>query len=321
MSETSGRTYSSKPNSNVSPLPAPVDGERMMLATSFGNVAVFASGEGPALLLIHSVNAAASAAEVRPLHEHFSRSRRVFSIDLPGYGLSHRADVPYSSAHMTEAIHETVSVIQQESVGAPVDALGVSLGAEFLARAAVERPASFRSLALVSPTGFSGSTSWEGAPGSTRGMPLLYACLRGPGAGWGRALFRQLTRPKVIRYFLERTWGDKNIDEQLWRYDILTTRQPNAEFAPLRFLAGFLFSADIHSVYEALTLPVWMSHGIRGDFTDYRNVKIVQKHANWQFTTYPTGALPYFELPQQFNVDYERFLAADHSIENGRKAI
>jgi hypothetical protein len=191
-----------------------------------------------------------------------------------------------------------------------MDALALSLASEFLARAAAERPADYRSLALVSPTGFRGTQAWRGAPGSTRAMPWLLAALRGPGQAWGGALFRGLTRPGVVRYFLERTWGGKAIDEALWRYDLLTTRQPGAEFAPLCFLSAAMFSADIHTVYEQLTQPVWMSHGVRGDFTDYRGVGVVQSRPNWRFTVYPTGALPHFEVPAQFTTDYQAFLDA-----------
>jgi len=185
--------------------------------------------------------------------------------------------------------------------------LAVSLGCEFAARAAVERPGALRSLALVSPTGFRGTRALRGAPGSTRGVPVVYRLLRGP--GWGGALFRQLTRPGVIRYFLERTWGAKAIDEDLWRHDVLTTRQPGAEFAPLHFLAANLFSADVTTLYESLALPVWMSHGVRGDFTDYRGKRFVERRPNWRFTVFPTGALPYFEQPDEFVAAYDAFLA------------
>jgi hypothetical protein len=59
---------------------------------------------------------------------------------------------------------------------------------------------------------------------------------RGPGwVGW---LFTQLTRPAVIRYFLQRTWGSRVIDETLWAYDVQSTRAPGAEHAPLAFLSG-----------------------------------------------------------------------------------
>ena len=87
----------------------------------------------------------------------------------------------------------------------------------------------------------------------------------------------------MIRYFLERTWGGKNIDEALWRYAVITTRQPGAEHAPLHFLAGSMFSTDIHTVYEQLSQPVWMSHGVRGDFVDYRGKSLVEGRPNWRF--------------------------------------
>jgi len=163
-------------------------------------------------------------------------------------------------------------------------------------------------VALVSPTGFSGQRPWRGAPGSTRGMPWLYKALRGPGAGWGGALFRTLTKPGVIRYFLRRTWGSVEIDEALWAYDVQTTQAPGAEYAPLHFLAANLFSADIHTVYERLEMPVWMSHGTRGDFTDYRSKAIVETLPNWRLSVFPTGALPYFEVPEDFCTAYDQFL-------------
>ncbi len=289
------------------PLPNAVSGERVELGGAAGRLNVYVAGRGPPLLLVHSVNAAASAAEVRPLHEHHAATRTVFSVDLPGYGSSDRSDRAYTPRLMTDALHDVVAHIRTCCGEVPVDALALSLSCEFLARAAAEAPGAFRTLALVSPTGFSGRRSWRGAPGSTRALPWLHRTLRGP--GWGRALFRGLTQPAVIRYFLRRTWGSSQIDETLWHYDVLTTRLPGAEHAPLHFLSAGLFSADIHNVYESLTQPVWMSHGVRGDFTDYRNTSIVQARPNWRFTVFETGALPYFEVTDAFTAAYERFLA------------
>jgi hypothetical protein len=59
-------------------------------------------------------------------------------------------------------------------------------------------------------------------------------------------------------FFLEKTWGSKQIDEPLWQYDILTTRQPGAKHAPLYFLSALLFGADMMRVHDALQIPVWM---------------------------------------------------------------
>ena len=40
----------------------------------------------PPLLLVHSVNAVGSAAEVLPLFNHYRNSRPVYALDLPGFG-------------------------------------------------------------------------------------------------------------------------------------------------------------------------------------------------------------------------------------------
>ena len=260
----------------------------------------------------HSINASASAAEVRPLHEHYRATRTVFSIDLPGYGFSERSDRSYTPRLMTDALHAMVGQIRLRCGPVPVDALAVSLSCGYLARAAAEVPAQYRSVALVSPTGLDGRGT-----GSTRGLPWLYRALRGPGSAWGGALFRGLTRPGVIRYFLERTWGGRNIDEELWRYDVLTTRQTGAEFAPLHLSSAGLFSADIHTLYEQLAMPVWMCHGDRGDFTNYRGKVIVEDRPNWQFSVFPAGALPYFELPERFSARYDAFLASTNAGTGG----
>jgi pimeloyl-ACP methyl ester carboxylesterase len=273
-----------------------------------GELVAWVAGQGPALVLVHSVNAAASAAEVRPLFQRYRATRTVFALDLPGFGASERSSRAYTPRLMTDALHALLPVVQARCGPAPVDALAVSLGCEFLARAAAEAPQAFGRLALVSPTGFAGGRSRRGAPGSTYAMPGLLRALRGP--GWGGAVFRGLTRPGVIRYFLRRTWGAREIDERLWADDVQLAREPGAEHAPLHFLSGFLFSADIRNVYDALPQPVWVAHGVRGDFTDYRGLAQAQAQAGgrWQVQVFDTGALPYFEQPAAFCAALDAFL-------------
>ena len=53
--------------------------------------------EGTPLVLLHSINAAPSAMEIRPLFEHYRDKRPVMAPDLPGFGLSDRPAVSYSS--------------------------------------------------------------------------------------------------------------------------------------------------------------------------------------------------------------------------------
>jgi pimeloyl-ACP methyl ester carboxylesterase len=284
-------------------LQAALDADRFQ----FEGLNCYVAGAGAPLLLVHSVNAAASAAEVRPLFDHYRATRTVFAIELPGYGFSGREERAYSPRLMTDALHAVAAQIRTRCGPVPLDAMALSLGCEFLARAAVEQPAHWGRLALVSPTGFMGLKPRRGPPGSTRGMPWLHRVLSAP--LWSPSLFRALTKPGVVRFFLEKTWGAKAIDERMWAYSVATAAQPGARFAPLHFLAGNLFSADIHTVYEAITQPVWASHGVRGDFTDYRGLRIVSGRPNWQIQVFQTGALPYFEVPAEFNAAMDRFLA------------
>ena len=278
-------------------------GERV----SADGVVCYVAGSGAPLLLVHSINAVSSAAEMRPLFDHYCRTNTVFAPDLPGFGLSERRDRDYTPRLMTDTLHHLAAQIRQRCGNVPIDALALSLGCEFLARAAVERPAQWGRIALVSPTGLKGTTPRRGAPGSVRSVPGLHAALSVQ--LWSDALYRALTRPGVIRYFLERTCGGKAIDEILWAYDVETARVPGARFAPLHFLSGSLFSADIHHVYERLQQPVWMSHGTRGDFADVSGKSLIHGPGIWRETVFDAGALPYFERPTEFVAAFDAFLA------------
>ena len=74
-------------------------------------------------------------------------------------------------------------------------------------------------------------------------------------------------------------------------------------------VAGFLFSQDILRIYQDLKLPVWFSHGVRGDFVDYTLKTTVEGRPNWTVTVFQTGAMPHFEVPGEFMRTYDEFLA------------
>lgn len=259
------------------------------------------------LLLVHSINAAASAHEVKPLYDFYRTRRRVYAIDLPGYGHSERGDRPYVPRLMVNAIHALMTRIRSDTDDRAIDGLAASLSCEFLVRAAMEAPDAFRSLALVSPTGFRRRSPTAAPPESNRGSRMALRILTLP--LFGRALFGLLTTAPSIRYFLQKTWGSKQIDEDMLRNSVRTARQPGARHAPFHFLSGYLSSADILEVYASVRADVWMAHGVRGDFTDYFRSDEVACKANWRITQFPTGALPYFEMPGKFIEDYDDFLA------------
>ena len=291
-------------------LPAPVSGQCYEIASPAGRLAYYSASPAggsalPPLLLIHSINAAGSAYEVRPLYEHYRQFRTVYALELPGFGHSERGRRVYSVRMMTDAILVMLRVIQDDHGNTPIDALAVSLSSEFLARAVTETPLAFRSAALVSPTGFTMRKGTQGKD-ATRAMPWLHGLFEFP--LWSEGFFRLLSSKPSIRFFLKKTWGSDRYDRGLADYDYLTTHQPGAQHAPYYFVSGYLFTLNILPIYHALTLPVWMSHGVRGDFVDYRAKTTVEGRANWRIDVFQTGAMPHFEAEGEFIARYDAFL-------------
>ena len=286
-------------------------GQRLEIETEAGLISFYTDApsgneSNTPLLLIHTVNAAAGAHEIRPLYDHYRKLRPVYALDLPGYGFSERSDRDYLPRLMTDAIHYVCNEIMQRHGTDNLHALAVSLSTEFLSHAAVEKPNRFKSIALVSPTGFTKKNPTNGLPESNKGVPFLLKVFRKPFVG--PPIFRLLTVRRSIRFFLRGIWGSKEIDEAMYAYSCLTTRQPNAHCAPLWFLSAFLFSKDINNVYESLSQPVWMSHGVRGDFTNYCWKETISEKTNWKFDVFQTGALPYFEELEKFSELYSHFI-------------
>jgi pimeloyl-ACP methyl ester carboxylesterase len=288
-------------------LPPAIEAERKTMRRRSGPLSYYVRDKGEPLLLIHSINAAASAFEVRPL-AHGIHRRRIYAPDLPGFGHSDRSNRNYSIRLYTDAIIDVLDEIAEETGQRRVDAIALSLSCEFLARAAVENPERFRSLAFVTPTGFErGSSTRRGEPGGSREIPGLYKALTVP--PWRRSLFNLLVSRPSIRFFLKKTFGSDRIDEALLDYDYITAHQPGAEHAPYAFVSGRLFSADIRNLYEALTLPICVFQAEKGDFKDFSEADWARARSNWEFHPLHTGALVQFEKPESMIQTYEAFLA------------
>lgn len=219
--------------------------------------------KGRPVVLLHSVNAAASSYEMRPLFESLRRSRRVFALDLPGFGRSAHDARRYTPEFYARALERFIVDVASPQ-GEPCDACALSLSCEFLARAAVAERELFHSLTLLSPTGL-----------STRPPPALAETLRsrviapllhvGPLA---RGVFKVLSTRRSIRYFLARSFAGP-IDESLADYAYKSAHTPGAERAPMAFVAGELFTHDAATLlYGALRVPTLVLYD-QDPYTDF----------------------------------------------------
>ncbi len=281
-------------------LPEALDAPRRDLRLpGVGRVSYYQAGigSGTPLLLVHSINAAPSAFEMRPLFEHYRGSRPVLAPDLPGFGFSERSDRRYSP----ELFQEALKGLLREVIREPADVVAFSLSAEFAAAVAQSAPELIRSLVLISPTGFSTRTM----PGGTTGE-RVHGVLSLPGLSQG--LFAALTSRPSIRYFLRLSFVGP-VPPEMIDYAHATARQPGARYAPLYFLSGQLFTQDATArLYAGVTQPVLVLHDRDPNINFDLLPEFLGDRTNWRVERIgPSLGLPHWEKPAETTAAMDRF--------------
>lgn len=237
------------------------------------------------VVLVHAVNAAASAAEMRPLFDHLSRSRRALALDLLGYGRSSRPRMRYTPRLMTAGVTAVLDQLEEAA-----DVVALSLGCEFAAQAAIDRPDGVRTLTLISPTGFQSDQD------RSLSVPAVGRAIRSQILG--EAIFGMLASRVSINYFLGKSFVGP-VDATLANAAHLNARHRNARFAPASFLEGALFTPNaVRELYEPLTQPVLVIAD-QDPYTDFGALDaLVARKDNWRHERLaPNLGLPHFEKP------------------------
>ena len=279
----------------------------------FGRVGFYSdtTGTGRPLLLLTSVNAAASAYEMRPLFLAYRGTRPVYVLEWPGFGSSDRPDVRYTPDLMTRALEQMIDVIGSEGSSSAVDVVALSLGSEFAARAVLGSYSGprIRSLALISPTGLSEAKSAADLAAEPQNSANLYRTLSSPLLSG--ALYGLLSTPPVIDLFLRRSFVGAP-DPGLESYAVLSTRQPGAVYAPLFFISGLLRTPDAYSeLYSRLDTPTLVLYD-RDGFVNFTRLPdlLAAKVSVRAVKVAPTLGLPQFEQLAQVTAALDAFWAA-----------
>lgn len=241
------------------------------------------SAEGRPLLLIHSINAAPSSHEMRPLFERYRAQRPVYALDLPGFGYSERSDRVYSIDLYVAAIVDCLREIGGESA----DVVALSLSCEFAAKAAVEFPELFNTLTLISPSGL---RNYPATPPTD----LLYNLFSFP--LWSQSFYDLLTTQRSINYFLGRQFIGEP-PQCFLDYAYTTSHQPGARYAPFYFVSGNLFNYEVtDTVYKRLSVPTLMIYDRDPNVSFDRLPELLAQNERWQAVRIaPTLGLPHWE--------------------------
>jgi pimeloyl-ACP methyl ester carboxylesterase len=284
-------------------LPAAVDAPQHDLQSAHGGrihyYADTASGGRP-LVLIHSINAAPSVFEMKPLFDHYRKHRTVVAPDLPGFGHSDRAHTRYSPSLFANAIVDLLDKV----VGEPCDLVAFSLGCEFAAQAALIRPEAIASLVLISPTGFSARRLPTGQAAERAHKVLSVPVVND-------ALFGLLTSRPSIRYFYKQAFHGA-IPPEMVEYAYATSHQPGAKYAPLYFLSGQLFTPNAReTVYADVGQPVLVLYDRDPNIDFHELPDFLGHHGHWRAERIaPTRGLLQWEQPAQTVAAIDRFWAS-----------
>jgi len=242
----------------------PLDTNVQRYAWKYGDIAYTAIGQGPPLVLFHSINAGASSFEwrmnARPLARHF----RVYVPDLLGYGLSDRPGLRYSARTFVELVTD----FTREVVGERATVVALSLTAAFVIQAAYEHPELFARLILVEPTGVGDRLArtpnlFDHATALVLNTPVL-----------NTAIFNIIVSRWGLRAFLRgQAYYDRaRASDDVIDYDYLTSHQPGATYVPRAFLSGQL-NINIAEPFARLSQPVLLIWGREAGINPLKNAE------------------------------------------------
>ncbi len=257
--------------------------------------------DSPPLLFLHNFGGGASAYEWSKVYPAFASNYHILAPDLIGWGESAHPVRDYKIRDYLSTIAEFVI----QTCRQPVTVVASSLTAAFAIRLAIVQPNLFKSLFLVSPSGFDdfGQGAGRRLPLSVINAPLLDNFIYMLGA----------ENEIAVRNFLQSFLFAKSqrVSQEMVEAYLTSAQQPNAKFAALAFLRGDLYF-DLSLYIQQLTVPTVIFWGEKAQFTE---IKLGQRLANLNprairdfYAIADAGILPHLEIPEVFIGLLQRYL-------------
>ena len=208
-----------------------VSGERREIDERRRAAQLLCGRRRPAALLIHSINAAASAYEVKPIYDAMRRhKRRVYSVELPGFGFSDRSDRPYTDPPVHRCRPRHAGPDRGRDRPQPSMRWRSRSVASSWPAPPWKSRSGLRTLAFVTPDRLQpGTSAWRPADQASREVPGLYRIFSFPSVGPG---LLQPADEQAKHPLFPGTPGVPNRSMKMVEYDYLTTHQPGAGTPP-----------------------------------------------------------------------------------------
>lgn len=258
----------------------------------------------PPILLVHGIHLYAGGHDMVPIFEAFSAYRKVFLIDLPGFGGSEKSDRPYRPG----LYHAAISEFVRDQVGQPVHVVVMGQSAEYVAVAEEQNKNLFKSIVMLNPSGMqmpdtghiSENKRWE----QVRNLALSY--LRVP--LWSLPFYDLLAnRSSILNYYRKRF--SYTLPPDLVDIAYTSAHQPGAHFAPILQYCGKLSVPDVRTrYYKQITKPVLVVFDQDPERKFDMLPVMVREHSNWKAVrSSHTRGMPQFENSGETFRSFETF--------------
>ncbi len=279
-------------------LPNPIGGERRHYTWRGHDIAYVQRGEGPPMLLVHSIHACAWSMEWRDVVPVLAQHYTTYSIDLLGFGASAHPELHYTATLYIELLTDFL----RDVIGQPAVLVGSSLGGTYLIAIAAAHPELVSAVSAIGPAGVSRLYNYGGAAGS-----VVQGLFRSNVPG--TALFSALVSKPSIRFFLKDIYHDRSMmSDRVVNLYWESARQHNARFAPAAFV-GMRLNHDIRHDLVAMPRPfmlAWGQFAAQTPFKEAAQVHGLRPEA--PFEVFPAGDLPHEECPDLFAAALLKFL-------------
>ncbi len=262
-------------------------------------------GSGVPLVFLHSINAVASAHEMRPLVQRFQREtdRPLHALEWLGFGHSDRPDIPYTPDLLTDQLEHFLSRVVRPTEGG-VDVVGFSLGATYAADLARRRPGLIRSLVAIEPAGLGKERAEIG-----RAWARLLFTL----PGVQRAFYDRMTTPDALYAFARDNLftSEFGVPEEYVEYGVETSKVEGAARPLDEFLRGRLVPESARESFLRLRQPLLVIHGTVQNrrMESYGELPELAERPGTSVVALPTGALPHWERPGEVTERIKEFYA------------
>lgn len=251
-------------------------------------------GRGRPLVLLHSINAVASAHEMRPIARAFlrDRDRPVYALEWVGFGHSDRPEIDYTPGLLEDQLEHWLERVIRPAGGADVVAL--SLGATYAAEVARRRPDLVRSLVALEPAGLGNEPTEIG-----RGWSRLLFTL----PGVQRAFYDRLTTPEALAKFARENLftPDFGVPDEYVNFAAETARVEGAPRPLDDFLSGRMSPDDALETFRRLRQPLLLIHGTVASrrMESYTRLPELDGRPNVTVVSLPTGSMPHWERARE----------------------